>query len=124
VGGLARSGAPAVIERLPLTVTLILYQRNDFSLAIEVTEPTGEPADLTGADVLAQIRTSPSSASVAGEFAPEIDEGGLIVVHLTAAVSAALPARCVYDVTMTDAAGQVTTLIAGTITIQPGVSRP
>jgi hypothetical protein len=124
VGGLARSGVPAVIERLPLPVSLVLYQRNDFSLAIEVTEPSGEPADLTGADVLAQIRSSPTSSSVAGEFVPEIDEGGLIVVHLTSEVSAGLPARGVYDVTMTDAAGQVTTLIAGTITIQPGVSRP
>jgi hypothetical protein len=119
-----RAGPASTLEQLPVTVHLVLYQGNDFALAVEVTEPDGQPADLTGATVLAQIRQAPQAPQVLGEFDPVIEDGGVIVVHLTAATSEALPPRQnVYDVTMTDDAGQVTTLIAGNITTRANVSR-
>ena len=53
------------------------------------------PFDLSGAVAESQIRASPGDEFVAGAFAPDIpgDPPGVILLHLTHAVSTALPER-------------------------------
>lgn len=83
--------------------------------------------DLTGASWLAQIRTSPSAVSATAAFTKsETTEGEVLTVALALADSSALVADEVYvfdgQVTSGALAGQ--TLISGTITVEPDVSRP
>jgi hypothetical protein len=119
VGPLA---APIVIEQLPQDVNLILKRGDDFYLTIAVDDLDGQPADLTGAAVRAQIRAQTESPDVLGDLAPVIEDN-VITVFLTSPVSASLPLSTVYDVELTDAQARVTTLIAGTITLRPDVTR-
>jgi hypothetical protein len=117
----ARLGAPITIERLPQAVNLILYRGDDFALVVEVTDAEGDPADLTGAVVRAQIRTAPDAGQVEGEFSPAVEDN-LVVLHLLGSVSAGLPPSSVYDAEV-EIEGAVTTLVAGTIALTPDVTR-
>ena len=113
--------SPQALSALPVTVNLTLYQGDDFTLRLAVTNNIGQPADLAGATVRAHIRASAASGEKAGEFAPTI-VGSAILLHLTSAVSAGLPNRSVWDCDIT-INGRVTTLAAGTLTLRPEVSR-
>jgi hypothetical protein len=115
-------GMAEVIERLPVIVNLVLYGGDDFALILAVSDPTGDPADLSGATARAQIRERPSrDAPVLAEFGTELDGGGLITLHLAAADAADLPERTVYDVRLNT--GTSTALIAGDIQMFPQVTR-
>lgn len=118
----SRVTGPTTITRLPATVNLVLYQGDDFALTITVRDSeTGQPFDLAGAEARAQIRVSPQTATVAGEFVTSID-GNLIILHLAGATSAGLPQRTVWDCDLLQG-GRTTTLMAGTIAITPEVTR-
>jgi hypothetical protein len=114
-------GEAAVIERLPLQVDLILYGGDDFAMILAVTQPNGDPADLSTATVRSQIRATPSRTSpVLAEFTPALDTG-LVTLHLAAAAAEELPESTVYDVKLdSDVTG---TLIAGNIQMYPHVTR-
>jgi hypothetical protein len=111
----------AVITQLPACVNMELYAGDSFTLRIDVTDGAGDPADLSGAVIRAQIRTTPESTNIAGQFTPTI-QGSAILLDLTSEVSTRLPARTVWDVDMTRG-DRVITLAAGTITLTPEVSR-
>lgn len=117
------SGQAGVISALPVEQDLELYQGDDFPLAVTVNNPDGSPANLTGATALAQIRATASLTSpVLATFTATIS-GNVISLHLTSAMSTNLPPSCVYDCQMTDVSANVTTLIAGKITVTPQVSQ-
>jgi hypothetical protein len=117
---ITRSGC-ALITALPACVNLSLYQGDDFTLRIDVTQPDGDPLDLAGAVVRAQIRATPQADEVAGEFTPTVD-GSTIFLHLSSAASTPLLGKLAWDVDVTRG-GQVTTLAAGSIEFAAEVSR-
>jgi hypothetical protein len=116
------AGPPITIERLPQPVNLVLVRGDSFYMTIAVDDLDGQPADLTGASCRSQIRQTVESAQIAGTLDPVI-AGNEITLYLLATVSAALPLASVYDVELTDAGGLVTTLITGSITLRPDVTR-
>lgn len=109
-----------VIEALPLAVDLFLYAGDDFTLRLDVSDPEGEPLDMTGGEAESHIRADPD-AELAGEFAATID-GSALLLHLTGETSAALPASAVWDVEIR-LGGQTTTLAGGAITMTAQVTR-
>jgi hypothetical protein len=117
----ARTGC-VQITALPACVNLALYRGDSFTLRLDVASAEGEPLDLAGAEVTAQIRLAPEAADVAGAFLASV-EGSSVLLHLTAAASAALPPKGVWDARV-DQAGQVTTLAAGALVLTPEVTRP
>jgi len=116
------SSGPQTVQRLPATVNLVVYQGDDVGFSIAVFDEDGNPADIDGATLRSQIRVTQAAADISGEIDTEIGDGGVIEMHLTAAVSAALPRAAVWDVEMV-LADWTTTLAAGTIAVTPDVTR-
>jgi hypothetical protein len=121
----AATGEATTIVALPVSVDLALYKGDDFEMTVTVTDAAGAPVDLTGSVPLAQIRTSPFSDPPVTLFLASVDavETSVIWLVLPHAAASLLPGRTVYDLQLTDPAGRVATLIAGTITTVAEVSR-
>ena len=111
---------PQVVSALPAEVDLLLYAGDDFTMAVEVFGPDGEPFDLAGAEPKSQIRET-HDGELAGAFTWFVD-GSVIYLDLHNEVSAALPERCVWDVQITQN-DRVTTLASGNVTVSPQVTR-
>lgn len=115
---------PQLIEALPAVVNLALYQGDDFTLRIDVMDSTGMPYDLGDAVPKSQIRVTPASPDIAGVFECSIEEGSVLLLHLTPQVSSALPLNTVWDVQISRYDGaRVTTLAAGAIMLTAEVTR-
>lgn len=120
--GRLEARSPITISQLPTAVNLILYAGDDFSMVCVVKYANGSPADLSGAVALSHIRQTADSPILLGEFMINVS-GNEIALDLSGDVSAQLPRNSVWDleVTIND---RVTTLVAGTITMTPEVTRP
>jgi hypothetical protein len=117
-----RAAGPVTLTSLPQVVNLDLYRGDDFALRLTVNDPDEETAaDLSGAVVRAQLRTSSEADSTAGEFMVEIVDN-VITLRLAAETSAALPGSLVWDVEL-DQNDWVVTLIGGRVTVTPDVTR-
>jgi hypothetical protein len=102
-------------------VNLVTYRGDDFAFSLTVWEPDGSEADLSAATLLAQVRVTPDSSDVLGELALSVD-GNVVDLHLTAAISAALPRSASWDCEMVRS-GWTTTLAAGNLVTTPDVTR-
>lgn len=72
---------------------MTLYRGASFILTIAVTDPAGDPVDLTGATARAEIRTRAAKASsLILDLAPSITDaaGGIITINVPAATTAVL----------------------------------
>jgi hypothetical protein len=117
------AGAPVTVVALPSTVNLELYQGDDFAVTLVVSNPDGTDADLTGCTAEAQIRATPADATVAATFTATV-AGNLVQLGLAHTDTATLAGATVWDCQLVQAAGQITTLVAGTVTITSEVTRP
>ena len=107
---------------------LAIYRGDSFALIVPIIEADDTPYDLTGVDVLAQVRTRAGSDATRGdlivELVPVVDdpEVGQIVLHLTAEKTAALrPESGVWDLQLSKD-GSVWTPLAGAVRISGDVS--
>jgi len=118
------AGAPTLIEALPEPVNMALYRGDDFAFQLTVTNPDGSAADLTGETATSQMRVTADTADPpAGHFDCTIATN-VITVVLANAVSKLLPAALVWDLQLTSGTGSIRTLVAGTISVTPDVTRP
>jgi hypothetical protein len=108
---------------MPGDYPLALYRGDsykwDFTLWADAAKTI--PADLTGATAKAEIRDAPAGATIV-TMTCTISTN---VVHmaLSAAASAALPAAGVWDLQLTySTSGDVTTVLAGKVTVTPDVT--
>ena len=86
---------------------------------------TNSATDLTGYTASAQMRKHPGSSS-ATDFSTTIINAasGRIRVGLTTSQTASLkPGRFMYDVLITDAAGEVTRVLEGSVLVREGVTK-
>ena len=86
---------------------------------------TNSATDLTGFTATAQMRKHPGSSS-ATDFSAQIINatGGRIRVGLTTSQTASLkPGRFMYDILITDAAGEVTRVLEGAVLVREGVTK-
>jgi len=83
------------------------------------------PLNLTGYTIAAQIRKhAGSSNSVAFTTAAMDPLNGLILISLTPVETASLKTgRHVYDIVITDAAGDKTRVVEGSVLVREGVTR-
>jgi hypothetical protein len=104
---------------------LVIDQGATFTAEIILTDPTGNPFDLSDFTVDAQMRrwfTSSTSIS----FNTEITDAtaGVLILSLEADETAALTeSRYVYDVLLTDAANVIIRVVEGIATVNPSVTR-
>jgi H+/gluconate symporter-like permease len=112
-------GATTRVSAIPAAVDLGLYQGDDFSMTLTVTDANGNPITLTGT-VAAQIRASRGSATIAGSFTASM-AANVVTLSLPASVSTTLPQLCVWDCAVTQG-GVVTTLAGGRLELMVRVT--
>ena len=110
------------IVSLPQAVNLTLYAGDDFYLDLTVTEPGGAAADLTGCTASSQIRATPGATTVLATMTGTI-VGNVITLHLDSTDAVSL-ANGVWDAQLVRENGDIVTLVAGTVTVSPEVTRP
>lgn len=105
---------------------LSIVRGDDFRVIITLSTD-GDPFDLTGYTPLAQIRPSTSvAAPLTAEFDATVETpatDGIITLELDHDTTAALTTNGVWDMQITDGSGWVTTVVSGTVTIVPDVTR-
>jgi hypothetical protein len=114
-------GASTLVKALPAAVDLGLYQGDDFSMTLTVTDQAGNPIDISAGTVEAQIRASRTSTSVAGTFLASISVN-VVTLALPATVSTTLPQLCVWDCALT-LGGTIYTLAGGRLELIGRVSK-
>lgn len=107
-----------LIDARPAAVNLALYAGDDFWLDIAVTDPAGDPADLTGQTARSDIR-SRADMPVVASFTATI-AGNVIHLYLAGADVAGLPQAAVWDCQLADA--DTVTLAAGNVRTWPQVT--
>jgi hypothetical protein len=110
-----------MVGRLPDRVDLQLYQGDTFQMSLVLSTPDGEPADLSTMTAQAQIRATHASG-VAADFEANID-GSTIDLYLSHEKATDLVAQGVWDCQITNAEGQVTTVVMGRVAVEPEVTR-
>jgi hypothetical protein len=114
--------APYTFTVLPQTVNLYLYRGDSYAMKITVTDTAGDPADLEGVDVCAQIRVTADDPNLAGEYVTTVTDNS-VFLYLPATVSRTLPLDTVWDCELTQPSGWVTTVAAGSLNLTADVSR-
>jgi len=118
---LAAPAATQAVGTLPLAVDLVLYRGDDFYLDVAVTDDAGQPFTLAGYTPAAQVRQTTDAAEIVATFVATVSTN-VVHLHLTAAVAVGLTDG-VWDVQVTSAAGEVTTLAFGAVRVTHDVTR-
>ena len=117
---------------LPATHNITVYRGDTYTETLtyqEGTEGAEVGRSLTGATIIAQIRTETGAASATASFtctpdADQVTNPGKFVLTLPPEQSTLLTSTSyVYDVQVTWSDGKVQTLKAGTVTVTQDVSR-
>jgi hypothetical protein len=104
---------------------IIVDQGTTFNITLYLTNNAGQPLDLTGNSVKAQIRkwyTSTTSIDFTSTILSP-STNGVIELSLNANTTAGMSfGRYVYDVITTDSGGTVTRVVEGQLTVTPEVT--
>lgn len=119
-GSRAALSGSITITALPRTVNLRLYAGDDFAIDLTITDADGDPADLEGTEPAAEVRATADAQTVAAVFVVAV-EGNVVRLRLPSAVTAELPWRGVWDCRLFG--GRVITLVSGTVSVTPAVTR-
>jgi hypothetical protein len=103
----------------PPRVDLNVYQGDDYTFTLTVTDAAGNPVTLTGT-VAATLAASPGGQTVAS-FGVSVT-ANVVTLTLGHLASATLSGGYVWDCQWTAAAGKVTTLAAGVVNVMGGVT--
>jgi hypothetical protein len=108
----------------PMQVDLVVYRGDSGTMRVTVTTIGGVPVDISGATWDCDIRTSVDDPTTVANMTVTPVAGTVqsVDVFLTALNSAQLDDSYVWDLQMT-LAGEVKTLLAGTVTVVKDVSR-
>jgi hypothetical protein len=116
--------AQAIVAR-PTDVPLYIYQGDDFTMTLTVTDASNNPINMTGYQTAAQIRGQPSDSQPLAAFTTSV--GGtahnVITLTLPATQSLNVVGQAYWDCTMTDLTGVTTTLAAGEVHATAEVTR-
>lgn len=121
----------------PAPQDLSIYQGDSFDFFFRVRERDWDPftetytagpyVDLTGWTGKSQIRQTHEATDILAEFtvtfSNQATTPGGVLLTLTPAQTVALPAKGVWDVQLTNTAGEIRTFIAGSVTTSREVTR-
>ena len=117
----------ALSAQTPGALNIVLKQGADFSMTLAIKDAQGVAINLTGYTATAQMRRNASAVSPTASFSCTIPNGpdGSIVVALSHTVTSAMaaPDSGVWDLFLTAPGGNTLALVAGTVTVQPRVTR-
>jgi len=104
---------------------IIIDQGTTFETVVTVTDDDGNVVNLTDYEAASQIRKHHTSSSVTSTFV--ITNGGTngqLTLTLSSSATGGMDAgRYVYDVEVTTAAGVVSRVVEGIVTVNPQVTR-
>jgi hypothetical protein len=103
---------------------ITIEQGADYGISLALTNDNGTIVNLTGANVLSQIR-SQSDNSIIGTFVSSINTGtGTITLSLSGATSSTfLTGNHIYDILVTFSSGVRQRILEGYCTIDPEVTQ-
>lgn len=109
---------------LPSKANLDIYQGDDYTAVVTVTNGNGQAPDLTGYAAQAHIRAGPadSNPEVLVDIAASI-AGNIITLSIPAATTGPLAGRFQWDLELVAPAGTVTTILAGAAIVTAEVTR-
>lgn len=121
----------------PALQDLAIYQGDSYDFFFRVRERVYDPVlgdfvpgdyiNLTGWSGKSQIRATVEATDVLAEFSVTFTDQttapGGVLLRLTAAQTTALPPSGVWDVQLTNPAGEIRTFIAGRVTVAREVTR-
>ena len=105
---------------------LFIDQDADFTTTVTVNDSAGSALDLTNYTALGMIRKTYQSSTATTFTSAFVSPRttGQITISLTDTQTAALESgRYVYDLVITDASGNKTRVVEGSVTVNPSVSR-
>lgn len=106
---------------------LTVDQGSTFSARVSIAGDNGQPYDLSGYTVFADVRKSPTSANTSASFTCSISEPpttGEVVLLMTDEETAAIKAgRYMYDLIIEDQFGARFRAIEGVVTVTPSITR-
>jgi hypothetical protein len=101
---------------------LYVDQGTSFETDVEIAGNDGYPLDLTGYQIVAQIRRHPTS-KIKIDFDAEITEAGKIKITLTPTETSQLfHARYMYDVKIISGEGNATRVVEGQLFVNPQIT--
>ena len=105
-------------------VNIVIDQGTDFETSITLTNAEGTQLNVTGMSAASQIRRTHTSSNSVAFTAALANNTGTLTLSLNNATTSALTAgRYVYDVEVTTAAGVVSRVVEGIVTVNPQVTR-
>src|SRR5262245_51558254 len=107
----------------PWKMDLSIYRGDSYKrrCTLSVEEAKTIPADVTGCTVKAEVRSGPGTAVIT-TLATSVTMPNQINVTLSAAVSATLPAAAKWDLQLTYATSDVTTVVAGAVSVTSDIT--
>lgn len=106
----------------PPQVDLLVHQGDDFACVVDVVDPnTGDPLDLTGCVILAEVRPEPNSPDLTATFTSTVDVSQ-VTLMLDHDQTALLVSDQAWDLQAVDPAGLVLTVARGWIKVTGQVS--
>ena len=110
---------------MAIIANLFIDQGTDFTVAVDVSDATGEALNLSGYSSAGQIRKTYVSSTISATFATSNENAtGKVTLSLTDTQTSALePGRYVYDMNITSAGGITTRVVEGQAIVTPGVTR-
>ena len=106
---------------------LVINTGSTFQQQIELENVSSNSAlDIAGFTISSQMRKHAGSTGIAGTFTASIADAntGKIQIGLTSTTTATIkPGRYVYDVVVSDSAGEVTRVVEGSVLVRQGVTR-
>jgi hypothetical protein len=120
-----RAQSNVVVLSSPMKVDLQVYRGDTGQFRLSVTDPNGNPVNLSGYTWDGDIRLKAADTAAVTSFTitPVVGDTSSVDVALTALESELLSGTMVYDIEMRKT-GVVSTLIYGNITVTQDVSRP
>jgi len=108
---------------LPAKYPLAIYRGDTFRIAFRLWKDRDktEPVDLTDIDVKAEVRDKPSGLNIT-LMSTTVELPNLIEMEMSAVTTGTLPAIGAWDLQLTYASGDVTTILAGGVTVTPDVT--
>ena len=106
---------------------LVINTGSTFQQQFELENVSSNSAlDIAGFTISSQMRKHAGSTGIAGTFTASIADAntGKIQIGLTSTTTATIkPGRYVYDVVVSDSAGEVTRVVEGSVLVRQGVTR-
>lgn len=109
---------------VPAYFSLEFYRGDDFRKQFRLWADKKKtiPADLTGAEASADIRAAPMALPAASLEC--VITGNVIDVSLPGPDTILVPKNGYWDLQITYASGEIRTVVAGGVSVRPGITRP